>query len=287
VSLPLAIPLFLIVGVSLGLLGGGGSILTLPILVHLLGLPTKNAIALSLLVVGATSAAAAVGHARAGRVDVRTALLFGATSMAGAAGGSVLARGLSEAFLLALFAVITVATAVAMLRRPKPARPSAASPRQPRPLATLAEGLVVGAVTGMVGAGGGFLVVPALVLLGGLPMHRAVGTALVVIALKSAAAFAGYAGHVAIDWGLAVPITAAAVAGSLVGNHLAPRVPADKLRRGFALLVLGVGTAMLLAEVPQAAWSALAHAWPAVALFTFAAGVAVGHYASRRRPRRA
>lgn len=194
----------LLVGVSLGLLGGGGSILTVPILVYLAGQDTKEAIAISLFVVGVTSLAALVPHARARRVRRRTGLFFGAFSMAGAYGGGRLAEYVPGTVLLAAFALMMLATAAVMIRRPRGDR------ERPRPaygelrLGYVAVGgLVVGAVTGLVGAGGGFLVVPALAILGGLPMGVAVGTSLLVIAMNSFAGFAGHLSGVTIDWRLA------------------------------------------------------------------------------------
>ena len=223
------------IGLSLGLLGGGGSILAVPVLTYGAGLEAKEAIATSLLVVGTTSLFALLPHARAGGVEWRTGLVFGATAMLGAFGGGLAAEWFSGRTLLLLFAGMMVLTAVAMLRGRADLVPRSSA--VPVPL-VVAEGLVVGALTGLVGAGGGFLVVPALVLLGGMDMHRAVGTSLLVIALKSFAAFAGHAAHVPVDYALAGIVTASAVAGTFAGAVLARRVPAQALRRGFAGFVL-------------------------------------------------
>ncbi len=234
--LALVVVLSVLVGVSLGLLGGGGSILTTPILIYGVGLEPKAAIATSLLVVGITSLAALAPHARAGNVEWRTGLVFGAAGMVGAYGGGVLAGYLPARLLLLLFAGMMLATAVAMFRgRRAPESPSAHARSTGK---IVAEGLVVGAVTGLVGAGGGFLVVPALVLLGGLPMNKAVGTSLLVIALKSFAGYAGHASHETIDLGLAATVSLAAVFGSFGGSLLATRVSPESLRRGFAGFVL-------------------------------------------------
>jgi len=247
--LPLAIGLAVLVGVSLGLLGGGGSILAVPLLVYLAGLDPKEAIATSLLVVGTTSLVGIVPHARAGRVRWRTGLLFGAAGMAGAYGGGRLGAHVPETVLLVGFAVMMLATAAAMLRgrRDDAARPA---PAELPVLHVLAEGVVVGAVTGLVGAGGGFLVVPALALLGGLPMPTAVGTSLVVIAMKSFAGLAGYLSVVEVDWALAVAFTAAAVAGSFAGARLSGLVPQDALRKGFGWFVVAMGVFVLAQQVP-------------------------------------
>ncbi|WP_318206332.1 sulfite exporter TauE/SafE family protein [Streptomyces sp. SJL17-1] len=271
----------LLIGVSLGVLGGGGSILTVPILVYLAGQGTKEAIATSLFVVGVTSLAALVPHARARRVRWRTGLLFGGFSMAGAYGGGRLAEYVPGTVLLAGFALMMLATAVAMLRRPRPGReadrPAVARPEEERPeearteeavaekarteeggpvLAGLAaKGLAVGAVTGLVGSGGGFLVVPALAILGGLPMGVAVGTSLLVIAMNSFAGLAGHLTGVTLDWGLALTVTAAAVIGSTAGARLSGRIPQDTLRAAFGWFVVVMGVFVLAEQLPPAAWT--------------------------------
>jgi hypothetical protein len=221
----------LFIGLALGLLGGGGSILTLPILRYVLGMDAHDAIAVSLLVVGTTSAAAMVPHARKGNVRWRTGIVFGLAGMLGAFGAGRIAHFIPSSILLGLFGVMMMVTALAMMRgRKAPASAAATSAAGPAatpadpvegtkenelPIAkVIAEGLVVGAVTGLVGAGGGFLVVPALVLLGGLSMEVAVGTSLVVIAMKSFAGLAGYMGHAHIDWTIAGVVTGSAVLGS-------------------------------------------------------------------------
>jgi uncharacterized membrane protein YfcA len=253
----LAAALSVVMGLALGLLGGGGSILTVPILVYALGLPAKEAIATSLLVVGVTSAVAAASHARAGRVRWRTALAFGSAAMAGAFAGGRLASFISPETLLALFGGVMLATAVAMLR---PLRVARGEPRLAR---IVLDGLVVGGVTGLVGAGGGFLVTPALVLFGGLPMPIAVGTSLAVIAMKSLAGLAGYLGHVRIDLSLASVVTLAAVGGSLVGARLSSRISAASLRRGFALFVIAMALFVLAAQLPAGAFAAIfVERWP-------------------------
>jgi len=244
----LALVLALLMGVTLGVFGGGGSILTVPILVHALGLDAKPAIATSLLVVGLTSAAALLPHARVGSVEWRTGASFGAAAMLGAFGGGLAGRFVPGRVLLLLFTAMMAATALAMWRGAGRAAPTELATVR-HPLLIALDGLVVGAVTGLVGAGGGFLVVPALVLLGGLPMSRAIGTSLLVIALKSLAGFAGYASHVAVDPLLALPFTAAAIGGSLLGAQTAARVDPERLRRGFAGFVLAMAGFMLWQEI--------------------------------------
>lgn len=225
-----------LIGLSLGLLGGGGSILAVPMLAYGADLPAKEAIATSLIVVGATSLFALIPHARRGHIEWRTGATFSATAMVGAYLGGLAADWFSGTTLLLLFAAMMVVTALAMFRGRGELE---AKKNKPLPVGlVIAEGLAVGAATGLVGAGGGFLVVPVLVLLGGMEMHKAVGTSLMVIALKSFAAFAGHAAHVSIDLQLALMVTAAAIAGSIGGAAISHRVPAQMLRKIFAGFVL-------------------------------------------------
>lgn len=234
--------LALLVGVVLGMLGGGGAILTLPMLVYVAGVDPKAAIATSLLVVGTTSLVGSTVHARARRVQWRLGVVFGSAAMAGAFVGGRLARFLPATGLLVAFAVIMLATAAAMLKgRSKnvPAKRSLAR------VQVVALGASVGLVSGLVGAGGGFLVVPALTLFGGLAMREAVGTSLFVIALQSFAGFAGHIGHVSLDWRLAGVVTGAAVIGTIAGGFLGSKTSPDVLRRAFAWLVLGMGLFIL------------------------------------------
>ena len=247
----LTLALAVVVGITLGVLGGGGSILTVPLLAYVAGMDAKQAIAASLLVVGVTSAVGVISHARAGRVQWRVGLIFGAAGMAGAYLGGLLSRFIPGTVLLIGFALMMVATAVAMLRGRK-ATENADPDGQQRPLPVvkiLAEGLVVGLATGLVGAGGGFLVVPALVLLGGLSMPAAVGTSLVVIAMKSFAGLAGYLSTVQIDWTLALMVTAAAVVGGLIGARLTALIKPDVLRKGFGWFVLLMSSVIFAQEV--------------------------------------
>lgn len=239
----LTLALAVVVGVSLGLFGGGGSILTVPLLIYVAGLGTKEAIATSLFVVGVTSIGALVTHARAGRVRWRTGLIFGATAMVGAYIGGRLGPLVPDTVLLVGFALMMLATSVAMIRGRRDV--SVREEGDHHVGLVLLEGVVVGLVTGIVGAGGGFLVVPALVLLGGLPMAVAVGTSLLVIAMKSFAALAGYLSAVQIDWGLALAVTALALVGSVIGGRLAGTIDPDRLRRGFGVFVLGMAVFVL------------------------------------------
>lgn len=277
------IALSVVIGVSLGLLGGGGSILTVPILVYVAGQDPKAAIAMSLLVVGVTSAAGAVGHARAGRVAWRTGLLFGAAGMAGAYGGGRIAAFLPGTWLLVAFGVMMLVTAVAMLRGSSSGSSAATGPvTRPVPRILL-DGVVVGVVTGLVGAGGGFLVVPALVLLGGMPMATAVGTSLVVIALKSGAGLLGYLASTTVDWSLAAGVTAAAVAGSAVGSRLTGRISEDRLRRLFGWFVLGMAVVVLGEQLPATARASLLRSWIVWLLVAVVAGGVAVRACLRRR----
>ncbi|WP_240360264.1 sulfite exporter TauE/SafE family protein [Pyxidicoccus caerfyrddinensis] len=257
----------LLVGVLLGLLGGGGSILTVPLLVYVLDVEPRTAIAMSLVVVGVTSASGAMLHAWAGRVRWRTALVFGAGGMAGAFLGGRLNPLLPSTALLLLFAAVMVAAATAMLRRKEAPPPSASTltPEEPTlPVArVLAQGLAVGLLSGLVGAGGGFLIVPALALVG-LPTPVATATSLVVIALQCAAGFVGHLGHVQLPWTLTGAVLVAAMTGSLVGGRLAGRVSPASLRRGFAVFVLATAAFLLVAQAPAPMRTAVAHAgaWP-------------------------
>ena len=237
-----AVVLFLLVGLSLGLLGGGGSILAVPVLVYVAGLDVHQAVTMSLLVVGATSAVAVVPHAKAGRVQWRTALVFGLAGMAGAYLGGRLGAHVAADVLLVAFAAMMLATSVGMLR----GRRSDTGPHGELQLGpAIALGVAVGLVTGFVGAGGGFLIVPALVLVGGLSMSQAVGTSLVVIAVQSVAGLAGHLSGARLSWPLAAAVTLVAIVGSLVGGRFNSLISPARLRRGFGVLVFVMGLSVL------------------------------------------
>jgi uncharacterized membrane protein YfcA len=197
-------------------------------------------------VVGVTSAVGAITHARAARVRWRIAVLFGVAAMAGAYAGGRLARFVPGTVLMVAFAVIMIAAAVAMLRGRR--NITAADAERQLPLLRIAAlGIAVGAVSGLVGAGGGFLLVPALALLGGLAMPVAVGTSLVVIAMQSLAGLAGHLATEHIDWRLAAMVSAAAVAGAIAGGRLTALVDPNVLRKLFGWFVLGMAS-LILAE---------------------------------------
>lgn len=242
-----------IVGISLGLLGGGGSILAVPIFVYVLGFEAKTAVALSLAVVGATSLFAAMGHWRAGRVDWRVAGIFGAVAMGGTYLGARLAVFFSGTAQLLLFASIMLVAAVFMYRERNPLLEREGHGKGSNmPLGLIvAEGLAVGVLTGLVGVGGGFLIVPALVLLGGVHMKEAVGTSLIVIAMKSAAGFVGYLGQVQIPWDFVVGFTAVAIVGSFVGAWAVRFIPQRGLEKAFAAFLIVMGAVILVQNGAQ------------------------------------
>ena len=262
----------LLIGLSLGLLGGGGSILTLPVLVYLFGVGTVEATAYSLFIVGATALASIVPKARAGHVDLRTAFWFGLPS--------VVAVYLTRAYvmpwipdpiwtgdgwtlskstgLMLLFAVLMLAAARGMIVGRTPAKAEAGADadmeaKQPMGSAAqiaivLAEGATVGLLTGLVGAGGGFLIIPALVLVTGLEMKVAVGTSLTIIAAKSLVGFTGDLGHLDMDWTLLLSVTAVAVFGMILGTLLSKRVASGPLQKAFGWFVLAMGLFILSRE---------------------------------------
>lgn len=273
-----------LIGIALGLLGGGGSILTVPLLAYVFELDARHAIATSLPVVAAASAAACVVHARAGHVRWRAGLAFAGTGMLGAHLGGRVGSLLPGAALLASFGSLMVATSVAMWRGR-----SEVEPLERSPFALAGIGGIVGFVTGLLGAGGGFAIVPALVLWAGLEMPAAVGTSLLVIALNALAGYSGYATHVEIDPALAAGLAACSVAGALVGALGAPRVPAGRLRRGFAAFVLAMGSFVVLRETATVfdVRSVLPATLPQ-ALFAgllFGIGAFIGRATPRERPR--
>jgi uncharacterized membrane protein YfcA len=240
--LSLGLALATLIGLTLGLLGGGGSIVTVPVLVYVLGFAAKPAIAMSLPVVGITSLIGAAMHWRLGNVRVPTALTFGVLAMVGAFAGAKLAVFLSGAVQLALLSVVMLAAAGSMLRG---TRAEAEVTAPPRVALLVPVALAVGVLTGLVGIGGGFLVVPALVLLARVPMREAVGTSLLVIAMNAASGFAGYLGTVELDWCFIAGFTGASVAGAFVGAALLARVPQGALKRGFAVFLLVMGAFVL------------------------------------------
>jgi uncharacterized membrane protein YfcA len=237
----------LLIGLTLGLLGSGGSILTVPVLVYMVGEPDKLAIAESLGIVTLISLIGSIPFALRKLIDWRIVFLFGVPGMAGSYGGAYLSRFVPGPVQLLVFAGVMLLAAVMMFRRMDLSGP--VSRRHPWWKIAL-EGVAVGALTGLVGVGGGFLIVPALVLLGGLSMHMAVGTSLAIIALKSVTGFYKYidvlreAGQV-IDWELVFLFGAIGIVGSLLGNVIGKRVPQQRLRTGFATFLVVMGALII------------------------------------------
>lgn len=286
----IGLALSILIGVSLGFFGGGGSILTVPLLVYVFGLEPKPAIASSLLIVGIASISGTIQHARAGHVRPREAALFGVAGMAGAYAGGRASAFLDGGLLLLLFAAMMIITAAAMWN--KDAEPHRAAPEPSAggglqaPGRLVAQGLAVGAFTGLIGAGGGFLIVPALALWAGLPMPAAIGTSLLIIVLKSATAFAGTLSHVRVDYTLVAAVSVAAIAGSFLGSALSARVAPADLRRAFAAFVMVMGTLILVREAAQVAATitpALPTTWPQVvfALIMLGVGILTGRSSKR------
>lgn len=238
--------LAILVGLSLGLLGGGGSILTVPILKYIMGMEAQEAIASSLVIVALTSLAALIPHWRGKQVSFRVGLPFGLASMVGAFLGGLTAQFLPGFLLMSFFAVIMIATSFNMIRKKQRVADDKAMPKL---WASLLIGAGVGAVTGLVGAGGGFLIVPALVTFGGLSVHLAIGTSLLAIVMKNAAALGGHLFVVSINWPLTLAFTALAVVGSLLGARLAAKIPASTLRTGFGWFVLVMGISVIGSEL--------------------------------------
>lgn len=244
-----ALALGALIGLALGALGGGGSVLTVPALVFALGLTAQEATTGSLVIVGVTAAIATVGHARAGHTRWRPGLALAAFGLPASLLGTALNRRADEDVLLLAFAALMLVAATGMLLRahaddddPPPARPGGTLTRTRVSTAKLAvAGLGIGLLTGFLGVGGGFVVVPVLVVLLGFEMPVAVGTSLLVIALNSGVALAARAQHGTFVWSVIVPFTIAAVLGSLVGARASDRVPASELTRAFAGLLVLVG----------------------------------------------
>ncbi|MGD0240675.1 MAG: sulfite exporter TauE/SafE family protein [Streptosporangiaceae bacterium] len=275
----LALPIGMLIGLTLGALGGGGSILTVPALVYLLGQSAHGATTASLIIVGITSLAGMAVHLRAGRVQVRSGIVFGILGAGGAFAGSRLSANIDPNVLLVAFSVLLAAAAVTMLRRKRPGAAPAPEPSAPgdssghhdrddrsdcgvggsvavrhsppradpraqtapsvSPVRVVIAATAVGLVTGFFGVGGGFVVVPALVLALGFDMPTAVGTSLLVIAINSASALLSRLGtHVSIGYALVIAFTVAAVAGAIAGSRIASKVRPERLAVAFAVLMV-------------------------------------------------
>jgi uncharacterized protein len=236
----LALALAAAIGFSLALLGSGGSIITLPVLVYAAGVPVQQAIGMSLAIVGGTSLAASVLNARGGLVHTKAALLFSVTGIVGALGGAQLTHLVSPAVLMLLFGALMVVVATLMLRQKKELAPDPATECRWQRCASI--GLVVGGLTGFLGVGGGFLLVPAMVFFGRLPLKVAIATSLVVITVNSFGGLLGHLQQTPFDWKVAGMFLGVALAGMLAGRAFAGRVATAHLRKAFAWFVLAVAT---------------------------------------------
>ncbi|MBD8505849.1 sulfite exporter TauE/SafE family protein [Hoyosella sp. G463] len=248
----------LAIGILLGLLGGGGAILAVPALVYVVGMPIHQAVPLSLIVVALASATGAISRVRARAVNWRLAGIFAATGVPAALLGGWLGRAIPEDLLLAGFATIMILAAYRMLHSPDHTGTACAVTDEgggPPHInwkrcssRSIPAGLGVGVLTGMFGVGGGFLIVPALVLLLGLPMATAVGTSLLIIIANSLAGLGSHLGSVELDWRVTAVFAATAVVGSLAAQRFAKRISAHQLQKWFAYLVL-VLAAVILGDV--------------------------------------
>ena len=252
----------LFIGISLGLIGGGGSILTVPVMVYLFGLQPLLATSYSLFVVGSTSFVGAFNNLRKGLVNVKAALLFGASSIAtvfltrkflvpAIPKDIFTIRGftITESMLtMVLFAILMLVASVSMIRNKKVVKHEEENKDHFRFGKLVTYGITIGLVTGLLGAGGGFLLIPALVLLLKLPMKKAIGTSLMIIALNSLVGFTGDLGHFSIDWFFLVKVTAIAIAGIFIGGMLGKKIKGEKLRKGFGWFVLVMGIYIILKE---------------------------------------
>jgi hypothetical protein len=253
----------LVIGISLGLIGGGGSILTVPVLVYLFGIDPVIATSYSLFIVGSTSLIGTFPKYKQGLVNLKTAVIFGAPAIAAVyatrkfivpiipdeimtVGNLVITKSI---LLMLIFAVLMVFASVSMIREKKK---DLSKPEEVQvfnyPLILL-EGVVVGILTGLVGAGGGFLIIPALVLFSKLPMKQAVGTSLLIIAAKSLIGFTGDLGHFTMDWKLLGIVTSLAIIGIFIGNALSHKIDGDKLKKGFGWFVLVMGIYIISKEL--------------------------------------
>ncbi len=239
-----------LVGVTLGLLGAGGSIIMLPVLVYVIGVEPHAAVPLSLAIVGTTSLLGVAVRSRGPAIHWQTALLFGSAALGGSYLGSRLTALVPGALLMLVFGLLLVVVGVRMWRQPVV---SDDIPRPRRPSPMLAAGLGVGLLTGFLGVGGGFLIVPALAGVGGLDMRRAIATSLVVIAISSLAGLAAHLAHGnSVSVGLAGGLTLAALAGMAAGLQSARYISSNQLRRGFAGFVTTVGAVLIFINTPSA-----------------------------------
>ncbi|MGN6396596.1 MAG: sulfite exporter TauE/SafE family protein [Mucilaginibacter sp.] len=252
-----------LIGISLGLIGGGGSILTVPVLVYLFGTTPLLATSYSLFIVGSASLAGAINNYLKGLVSIKTALLFGLSSITTvfmtrrfiipAIPKHIAWVGsfeLTENILtMVLFAILMIWAARAMIRSGENKEAAAGKDKKLNIPKLMGYGIAIGLATGILGAGGGFLLIPALVLFVGLPMKRAIGTSLLIIALNSLIGFTGDLGHFNIDWLFLGKITAIAIAGIFIGGYLGKKIDGSKLKKGFGWFVLAMGFYIIIKEL--------------------------------------
>lgn len=252
----------ILIGISLGLIGSGGSILTVPVLVYLFGVDAVVATAYSLFIVGFTAAVGSVGYFKKGLVNIKTVIVFGIPSIVAvfltrafivpAIPKEVISLGTfvitKSILLMLLFAVLMVAASYSMIKKDKKKTEENEGPQKFNYPVILLEGAVVGIVTGLVGAGGGFLIIPALVLLSKLPMKEAVGTSLVIIAAKSLIGFFGEGSGTVINWSLLAIVSAFATGGIFIGIYLSKKIDGAKLKPIFGWFVLVMGIYIIIKE---------------------------------------
>ncbi len=259
----------LIIGISLGLIGGGGSILTVPVLVYLFGVEPVLATAYSLFIVGSTSLIGAFPKYRKGLINLKASVVFGLPAIAAVfltrmyivpvipenlftISGVLITKAV---LMMVVFAMLMVVASITMIRSATDEIDDNARSEAPEHAVTynypliLAEGAIVGILTGLVGAGGGFLIIPALVLLSRLPMKEAVGTSLLIIAAKSLIGFIADVSHYTLDWRMLIVITIIAIVGIFAGNWLHDRVSAVRLKRGFGWFILIMGCYIIAREL--------------------------------------
>lgn len=239
------------IGLSLGLIGGGGSVLAAPVLIYVMDVPTRTALAMTLVIVGVASLIGVIPHWMQKNVNLKTAALFAPPAMLGAYLGARMATlpFVTSTIQLVAFAIMMLIASILMIRKDARSiqhQSKVTAHTKLRWLAIALEGLGVGIITGFVGIGGGFLVIPALVLLGKTPMKEAIGTSLVILALKSVTGFIGYLDQVTINWNLLFSFTVAASTGILVGAYLSRFVQAKNLEKGFGYFILAVAIFILV-----------------------------------------
>jgi len=253
----------ILIGVALGLIGGGGSILTVPVLVYLFGVSPLLSTSYSLFIVGSTSLVGAVKNYNQGLVNVKIALLFGLSSIStvfltrkfiipnipqevAKIGSFIITESM---LMMTLFALLMILAAITMIKNGKNPVEKTSATTKLNIIKLLIYGVAIGITTGFLGAGGGFLLIPTLVILIGLPMKEAIGTSLLIIALNSLIGFAGDLGHFEIDWNFLLSITAIALVGLFIGSQIGKKIESVKLKKGFGYFVLIMGVYIIIKEV--------------------------------------